>query len=148
MPEAERSPKSGLKSRLFQEPFGIWTQRGIAVATAVYTAVLVFTTHYPRPDELLGRKLPPDKLMHFGAYAVLGVLAALVLRSRGRLVGRYAPLLGAGLAAWAALDEATQPLFGRAAEPLDWVFDVIGLALGIAAVVITNHLWRQARRAG
>ncbi len=134
----ERSPKSRLKSPTFQEPFGIWTQRAITVATAVYTAMLVFTTHYPRPEELLGRRLPSDKLMHFVAYGVLGALAALVLRSRGRLVGRFAPLLGAGLATWGVLDEATQPLFGRAADPLDWVYDVIGIALGIATIVALN----------
>jgi VanZ family protein len=48
--------------------------------------------------------------------------------------------LAAGLAAWAVIDEATQPLFGRAADPLDWVYDVIGLALGIGLVVAVNSL--------
>jgi len=140
MPGDERSPKSPLKSPLFQEPFGIWTQRAITAATAVYAAVLVFMTHYPKPEELLGRQLPSDKLLHLAAYGVLGSLAALVLRSRGRLVGRFTPLLGAGLAAWGVIDEATQPLFGRAADPLDWVYDVLGLALGIGAVVMVNSL--------
>jgi len=131
-----RSPKTAL----FQQPFGIWAQRLIALVTAVYSAVLVFATHYPKPEELVGRRLPSDKLMHFVAYGVLGLLAALVVRSRGRLVGRFPPLLGAGLAAWGVIDEATQPLFGRAADPLDWVYDVTGLMIGIGLVVGINAI--------
>ena len=141
----ERSPKRDA----FQEPFGAWPRRLIALATAAYAGVLVFATHYPKPEELVGGRLPSDKLLHFIAYGLLGLLAALMLRSRGRLVGRTAPVLVAGLAAWAVIDEATQPLFGRAADPLDWVYDVIGLALGIGAVVAVTILTkrRQARRA-
>lgn len=126
-----RSPKK----TMFQEPFGIWPRRLIALTTAAYAGALVFATHYPKPEELVGGRLPPDKLLHFFAYGALGLFAALMLRARGRLVGRTAPVLAAGLAAWAVIDEATQPLFGRAADPLDWVYDVIGIACGIAAVV-------------
>jgi VanZ family protein len=135
---------------MFQRPFGIWPQRLVVAATAAYAAVLVFATHYPKPEELVGGRLPSDKLLHFVAYGLLGFLAALVLRSRGRLVGRFAPLLGAGLAFWCVIDEATQPLFGRHADPLDWVYDVMGLAVGIGAVVAGTMLIDrlQARRAG
>jgi len=129
-----RSPKRAM----FQEPFGAWPQRLIALATAAYAGVLVFATHYPKPEELVGGRLPSDKLLHFVAYGLLGLLAALMLRARGRLVGHTAPLLAAGLAAWAVIDEATQPLFGRAADPLDWVYDVIGITLGIGAIVAVN----------
>ena len=131
MAGAGRSPKSVL----FQRPFSVWMQRLIVGGTGVYAAVLVFATHYPKPEELIGGRLPSDKMLHFVAYGVLGMFAALVLRSRGRLVGRVAPLLGAGLAFWCVIDEATQPLFGRHADPLDWACDVIGLAVGIGAVV-------------
>jgi len=125
---------------MFQRPFGTWPQRLVVAATGAYAALLVFATHYPKPEELVGGRLPSDKLMHFVAYGVLGFLAALVLRSRGRLVGRFAPLLGAGLAVWCVIDEATQPFFGRHADPLDWVYDVVGLAVGIGAVVAANSL--------
>ena len=131
-----RSPKSAM----FQRPFGVWPQRFVVAATAAYAAVLVFATHYPKPEELVGGRLPSDKLMHFVAYGLLGFLAALVLRARGRLVGQFAPLLGAGLAAWCVIDEATQPFFGRHADPLDWLYDVVGLAVGIGAVVAVNAL--------
>lgn len=138
-----RSPKNVL----FQRPFSIWAQRLVAGTTAVYSGLLVFATHYPKPEELVGGRLPSDKLMHVVAYGLLGSLAALVLRSRGRLVGRFAPLLGAGLAAWCVIDEATQPLFGRHADPLDWVFDVIGLTVGISAVLAINSwAWGRGNR--
>ena len=137
---AGRSPKSVL----FQRPFGVWSQRLVMAATGAYAALVVFATHYPKPEELVGGRLPSDKLLHFMAYGVLGFLAALVLRSRGRLVGRFTPLLAAGLAFWCIIDEATQPLFGRHADPLDWVYDVIGLAVGIGAVVAANS-WAWAR---
>lgn len=130
----ERSPKRAL----FQEPFGLWPRRLIALATAAYAGVLVVATHYPKPEELVGNRLPSDKLLHFVAYGLLGFLAALMLRARGRLVGWTAPLLAAGLAAWAVIDEATQPLFGRAADPLDWVYDVIGITIGIGTIVVVN----------
>lgn len=141
-----RSPKTAT----FQRPFPRWVQRLVVAATAGYAALLVFATHYPKPEELTGGKLPPDKLLHFGAYGLLGLLAALVLRSRGRLVGRFAPLLGMGLAAWCVIDEASQPYFGRHADPLDWVYDVLGLAVGIGVVVAGTMLVDrlQARRAG
>lgn len=141
-----RSPKK----TMFQEPFGIWPRRLIALTTAAYAGALVFATHYPKPEELVGGRLPPDKLLHFFAYGALGLFAALMLRARGRLVGRTAPVLAAGLAAWAVIDEATQPLFGRAADPLDWVYDVLGLAIGIGTVMLATFLLQQfqARRAG
>jgi len=123
-------------------PWPPWVQRALAAATGCYRAALLYAshhpaTHYPKPQELVG-PLPSDKLLHFVAYGLLGFLAALVLRSRGRLVGRVTPLLAAGLALWCVIDESTQPLFGRHADPLDWAYDVIGLAVGIGAVVALN----------
>ena len=44
--------------------------------------------------------------------------------------------LAVGLAVAAALDEITQPIFSRHAEMLDWVFDCIGIGLGMTAVLI------------
>ena len=46
--------------------------------------------------------------------------------------------------AFAAIDEVTQPWFGRFAEPLDWVYDLIGLAAGIAAVVALKAILRPS----
>jgi VanZ family protein len=50
------------------------------------------------------------------------------------------------LAAFAVLDEATQPVFGRHADPLDWVYDCIGLTAGLVLVAI-GHRAVSARQA-
>jgi len=109
--------------------------RPLAGLTAAYTGVLVFATHYPKPEQLLGTNLPSDKTLHFLAYGALGLLAAALVAVSGRWSARRVAALAAGLAAFAAIDEVTQPWFGRSAEPLDWVYDLIGLAAGITAIV-------------
>jgi VanZ family protein len=114
----------------------------LGVCSLGYTAVLVFMTHYPRPQELLGEDLPPDKMLHFLAYGVLGFLVTAAVAAFSRWSWRTAAVTGLLLAVFAALDEITQPLFGREAEPLDWVWDLIGLAAGIAAVAILRRLMR------
>jgi VanZ family protein len=47
--------------------------------------------------------------------------------------------MGVCLALGGFFDEATQPFFGRAADALDWVFDITGIVTGIALVVIAMH---------
>lgn len=102
----------------------------------LYAAVLVSATHYPRPHDLLGANPPSDKLLHFLAYATLGVLTAASAAARGGWNGPRIGLLAMSLAVFAACDEVTQPLFGRAVEFTDWLADLAGLAVGIGAVVL------------
>lgn len=108
----------------------------LAMATTAFALALVFATHYPKPEELLGRRLPPDKTLHFAAYAMLTTLAAATLAAAGRWTPTVLGRLGAGLAIFGLLDEATQPLFARSAEPLDWVFDCVGIATGLLVVAL------------
>ena len=110
--------------------------RGLAALTAAYTLVLVWATHYPKPERFLGANPPSDKALHFLAYAALAVLAAGTIALARRWTAALAAGLGAALATFAMVDELTQPLFTRAAEPLDWIFDCIGIGLGIAAVAV------------
>lgn len=117
----------------------------LAVATAAFAGVLVFATHYPKPEELLGTRLPSDKTLHFAAYAVLTMLAAGTLAVSGRWTPSAVARLGAALGLFGLLDEATQPLFARSAEPLDWVFDCVGIAAGIVAVAAAAALLRRPR---
>ena len=126
----------------FEEPF--WNRlfrRGLTLATGAYSATLVFATHYPKPESLVGGKLPPDKLMHFVAYGLLGGLAAATLVAHGRRdVGTLLRLVVV-LAIAAIFDELTQPLFGRNAEVLDWVYDCIGLTGAAAVVFLSSWAW-------
>lgn len=120
--------------------------RILAWLTAVYTAVLVFATHYPKPADLLGPDPPSDKTLHFIAYGLLGLSAAATLAASGRWSPRAATITLAALAGFAVIDEVTQPMFKRQAEPLDWVCDVIGLAAGIALVAAARGWPRWFRR--
>jgi VanZ family protein len=119
----------------------------LTTVTAAYVAVLLWTTHAPRvpqPQVHLGR-IPPDKLLHFSAYAVLGMLAAMTTHAWGRIGLRMLPTLFAMLAAFAAADEVTQPLFGRAAEATDWVADVAGIAVALAVWAGCRQVTRRLR---
>jgi len=112
-----------------------WT---CAVVNVAYVVVLVYATHHPRPDELLpGVSSLSDKLLHVAAFGILGSLTTATLLAA---VGMPRPAVIAGLfvvlALFAALDEATQPWFGRDGELLDWVFDCLGLAAGILVTVL------------
>jgi VanZ family protein len=119
-----------------------WPARLAALATAGHAGVLLFATHYPRPQEFLGDTPPSDKLLHFGAYGLLGLLAGATLALAGRWSVRNALWVATALALFAVADEATQPLpwFRRAAEPLDWVFDCLGIAVGLAVVTVSVRL--------
>jgi VanZ family protein len=118
----------------------------MAAATAIYTGVLVFATHYPRPEELLGPNAPSDKTLHFIAYAVFAGLASATWLTARRTAHRSIAPLAIALAGFGAIDEITQPFFRRHAEPLDWVYDCVGIAIGIAAVMAAMALVRRFAR--
>jgi len=106
----------------------------LAVVAVAYTGYLLYATHHPKPELLVGKNLPHDKTLHFLAYGALAALVSVALAARGAWnIGR-ARFVFFSLALFAAVDEITQPMFGRAAELLDWVYDGIGLAAGLAIV--------------
>jgi VanZ family protein len=119
--------------------------RPLVALTLAYTLTLVFATHYPEPEQLLGPNPPSDKTLHVLAYGALGLLTAGVLAVSGRWSPRSIAGMATGLAAFAAADEITQPWFGRSAEPLDWVCDLIGITIGIT--VVTAARWCRCRGA-
>jgi VanZ family protein len=124
-----------------------WLARMLAAATAAYTLVLVFATHYPKPEELLGPNAPSDKMLHFLAYAALAILAGGTLVMAGRWSVRGGLGLAAGLAVFGVVDEITQPFFSRDAEPLDWAYDCIGIAGGLLVVAVLAGVFRAVAHA-
>jgi VanZ family protein len=119
-------------------------RRPLAWLTAAYTAVLVFATHYPKPEVFLGPEPPPDKALHFIAYGILGMLVAATLATARHwsrpVILATIPLL----AVFAAIDEATQPMFGRHADVADWCYDMVGLTVGFGLVVAVRR-WLMRR---
>jgi VanZ family protein len=118
----------------------------LLAVTVGYSLLLVWATHHPKPEDLLGPNAPSDKALHFFAYGVLGFLMAATLSASRHWSLRNAIVLTVALALAAVVDESTQPIFGRAAEVLDWVFDVIGIVGGIAVVVIADFLLVRSPR--
>lgn len=110
--------------------------RLLALATAAYVCVLVYATHHPRPQELIGEGpgTPSDKALHLWAYSVLGLLSAATLAAWRPWTIRAAAALTAGLCVFGAADEITQPLFGRYADFRDWIADCGGSAVGVLAI--------------
>ena len=104
-----------------------------------YGLILLIATHAPARDvQFIVRAadyglLDPDKLLHMAAYGVLGLLAALAYGGRWQTMTSAAIALFAMLAVWGIVDELTQPLFGRLADANDFVYDLIGGAIGLAA---------------
>ncbi len=84
------------------------------------------------PESILSQ----DKLLHLGAYAVLGALVAGALAARiggARAVG-LAALIAAG---YGATDEWHQSYVpGRDADPADWAADAVGAIAGASAAVL------------
>lgn len=114
--------------------------KGSSVALSVYWIALVLATHYPTvqiPGEFSYR----DKVVHFGAFALLALLVYRVVATRARAAAVW--LTAVVLVPYAALDEYTQQFVGRDTDLLDWFADVGGIALALAALAIGRR--RAAR---
>jgi VanZ family protein len=141
MQTTERRAKEAVFSPVFR-------RGGLAVVAVAYAVTLVLATHYPKPEQLLGRYGHADKLLHFVAYFLLAVFVAAAVWGAGRWSRRAALIVAIALAAFGAVDEMTQPLFGRTADVLDWAADCAGIAVGILLVAITSSAWGRGSRRG
>ena len=104
------------------------------VGFVIYSIILIFATHLPNINT--GIRTPGlDKVLHFLAYGCQGALAMSVFCIAGRASLKNIVVLIVVLACFGALDEITQPAFGRQAEFLDWVADCTGIVLAIFLVL-------------
>lgn len=114
----------------------LWISFGVSLLGA-------FTmTHLPP------RRVPDfhvnDKILHMVGFALLAALLATCLFiARGGIAVRLALVL-LPLAGYAAIDELTQPFFGRMCEFDDWMSDISGAAL--ASVLMELLFWAIRRR--
>jgi VanZ family protein len=79
---------------------------------------------------------------------LLAVFVALAVWGAGRWSRRAVVAVAIALAAFGAVDEITQPLFGRTADVFDWAADCAGIAVGILLVAVTSSAWGRGSRRG
>jgi VanZ family protein len=120
--------------------------RGIAWAAAgLVIAVWFVGTHMPA-DRL---PHPPggDKFTHFAGYLGHAFLLCSALQlARPRWgVGRVLLTTLAVIAVVGAVDELTQPWFGRACELADWLADVGGATAGATVSAAGGSILRRVR---
>jgi VanZ family protein len=82
-----------------------------------------------------------DKVLHFGAYALLGFLIAHGAAASG-LAPRWAVALGWAYGGSDELHQAFVP--GRSADPADWAADALGVLAGTFAYA-RFQAWRRGR---
>jgi VanZ family protein len=102
-----------------------WVLRGVWLLAAGVVGLLSVLPPASKPIQLLAALTVADKLLHFGAYAVLGLLPAMHER-RAVLVGTLALVMVEGL----ALEFAQDFVPGRSFEWLDLAANWAGVVSG------------------
>ena len=103
-----------------------------AILLFTYWAIAFLGTHLPEV-ELAVPVQHSDKLLHFLAYAGLGVLLCWYKGGANALTWRTAIPVLLVLATYGFVDEITQyPIQGRSPELADWLADLAGGVSGIA----------------
>ena len=98
----------------------------ITVILIILVLSLIPTTEAPKLQ-----KLGMDKVLHFGAYALLGIIAQAT-------VSFHSITIGIGLGSITKLLQHFVP--GRTIEFLDWVANALGLGLGIGSYFLVRKL--------
>ena len=117
---------------------------------ALYAAVIFALSAQADPLPFLPPEfLLHDKLLHGMAYAALGGLLVPGFRGAGRSA-LAALLLAVGVSSlYGATDEIHQSFVpGRSPDPLDWVADTLGAALGASSALVASLALRRPRGAG
>ena len=82
----------------------------------------------------IGDIIPIDKIKHAMAYAALGFIALY-----GRKAATSTFLTVIALLGFSITMELLQPLFGRSADELDFLANVVGIAIACCALLIIRH---------
>jgi VanZ family protein len=102
-----------------------WALRAVWLLAVGLVALVSVLPPASKPIQLLAALTVADKLLHFGAYAALGLLPALHER-RAVLVGMVALVMAEGM----ALEFAQDSVPGRSFEWLDMVANCAGVVTG------------------
>jgi len=116
------------------------------VALGLFWLALIAATHVPVNLDLHAPQ-GGDKLVHFGAYAVLAFLIATTWQlNAGVLMGRHLFLVWLAAVLFGIVDEVTQTFVGRDCTLGDWTADALGAATGVLAFVFVRRLWERKMR--
>ena len=98
-------------------------------------------SHLPmKPDPVESHR---DKLVHFGAFALLTFLMAIYRGQLGRMTRTSYAVIFTIAACYGVFDELTQSLVpGRSADLLDWVTDLAGALAGLGAYALYQRYIR------
>ena len=111
-------------------------------AWAAWLLAVLTATHWPNPGALNTPLPEADKLVHTALYGVMGMLSIPAWASKGTARPRLL-VIAIALVCLAGLDESTQAFVpGRNACLPDFFANILGLALGLAAVLLPGR--RQA----
>ncbi len=103
----------------------------------VYWIALFYGTHSKVPPGMLPEN--SDKVVHFFAYAGLGMLWAILRATQGAITWGNLSWMWLMLAAYGVFDELTQLLVNRNADLKDLLFDVSGAATGL--IIVAFAVW-------
>ncbi len=106
-----------------------WARRTAGWMLATAWAAALVATHVPLSG--VGPMRTSDKVLHVIGYMGLGGLFWLTRRLHGRSIARRGLVVLPVLMLYGALDELTQPRFGRSADIIDWLADVTGIAMAV-----------------
>ena len=131
------------------------TDRGrsllFAALAVCWAGAIFWASSRPNPFPFLPRGLiSHDKLLHAGAYALLGAFAAAALASRHLRLGRAIALAAVLATAYGATDEWHQShVPNRDADPGDLAADAVGglAGAGLAVVILRARMARASIRA-
>ncbi|MGB8317125.1 MAG: VanZ family protein [Ignavibacteriaceae bacterium] len=118
------------------------------IPLVIYWLVLLVLTTLP------GKELPKtginDKIEHFTAYFLLGILLSLTLLFQNKFskIKKYFTLFtGLIIGLYAALDEIHQLFIpGRNCDILDWTADMIGASIGILVIIFLIKILQYSQK--
>ena len=118
------------------------------IPLAIYWLILLVLTTLPGND--LPKTGINDKIEHFTAYFLLGILLSLALLFQNKFlkIKKYFTLYtGLFIGLYAALDEIHQ-LFvpGRECDIMDWTADMIGASIGILLIIFLIRIFQYNQK--
>jgi VanZ family protein len=119
--------------------------RWLLLAACVLLWTAAFTVSH-LPAERLPELPTTDVSLHAVGFFVLGTVLFWTLTAFGLGTLRRFVTAAVALAAYAALDEATQPLFRRYGTVSDWLADMVGAAAALAVCGLVMGVSRLLRR--